>query len=178
MGNKCCSILLASNSIKTKIIIVLSFSIKYQSELAFLFSRGCFLQLTDIMMLFLIFDCGSIFSKSSFNHQLLEVLELSLHLRQLLLQVVVLLFQFLELLLNNILQGLHLLPVPKGCSPVLSLLPLLLVCWIGSHRCLGRLGSGVLLPRLVLTWRTGQGSWRWTPLGVSIREVSWRCCPC
>merc|ERR1719297_191481 len=138
--------------------------------------RFCSIQLTRIMLtFFLIFNCRSIFSKSSLNHQLLEVLELGLHLSQLLLQVVVLLLQFLQLLLNVILLGLHLLSVPEGCGSVLCLLPLLLVCWIWSNRNLGRLGSGVLLPWLGLTWRTGQGSWRWTPLRISVRTVSRRC---
>merc|ERR1712227_788359 len=122
-------------------------------------------------MFFSIFNCSSISSQSSLDHQLLEILELCLHL----LQLVVLLFQFLQLLLDSVLLGLHLLSVPEGCGSVLSLFPLLLVCWIRSNRCLGRLSSGILLPWLRLTWRTGQGSWRWTPLRISIRTVSRRC---
>merc|ERR1719445_556117 len=93
-------------------------------------------------------DGCSVVTQTSLHHQLLEVLELCLHLRELLFEARVLLLQLPHLLLHHVLLAFHLLTVPEGCCSVLSLLPLLLIRGVGSNRSFGWLGASILLPGL------------------------------
>merc|ERR1719431_2520908 len=113
--------------------------------------------LTWLVMVSSTLDSSGVLAQASLGHQLLEILELSLHLSQLLPQHAVPLLQRLHIVLNVVHGGLLLLAVPKGRGPVLGLLAFLLVQGIGAGGSLGRLGAGVLLPWLVLGGRAPQG---------------------